>query len=64
VPLNLSSLNATTEAEVNACYAVINDSIVLNGEPNLAAAFERIYNDGSRQYYIYVDTVDPQYNIH
>jgi hypothetical protein len=30
----------------------------------LAAAFERVYSDGSREYYLYLDTVDSLYNIH
>jgi hypothetical protein len=64
VPLNLTSLNATTELELDACYATVNDSNILNGAATLAAAFERVYSDGSKEYHMYIDTVDDQDNIH
>lgn len=64
IPLNLTSVNATTEAELNACFAAINDSSALSGSLDLAAAFERVYNDGSKQFFLYLDTVDDQENIH
>lgn len=43
---------------------MVNHSTLLDGDPNLVAAFARVYEDGSREYYLYIDAIDAAGNIY
>lgn len=50
--------------EVDNCLALLNDSNVFLDTIQLAAAIERLYSDGYREYYLYIDVADSNQNIH
>jgi ribonuclease PH len=65
IPIDLTSNeNSTLQTEIYGSFIALNESNPFDIAPNLAAAFLREYSDGSREFYLYVDTVDASGNTH
>lgn len=62
--LNLTDLSADTQAQLDNCLSLVNDSNIFIAQYQLGAAVQRLYPDGYKEYYLYLDVFDSNDNIH